>query len=323
MLLDAPSMTIAQLCPRRFLLEQLYMQKRRHPRRVLNGLLKRMVLELGSGKDPEKVGDSLATEFLEAAARPGLDISGSVYEIAQDFAWYIRNLAELLSRGKIMTMRPVPLIRVGDGISWRCTALEDQTGVLHHYHAVERIDADTLAREGHSWVWADSAFRGVPLTMHLIETGPIRNGHLYSVLTRCWRHPSVEKYYVKLKDGATPGGSYDLVWQQDKPHMRKGWIDMVERDGALPMKTWSFRQPSAEQYKEAAEEVERIVRWLESLPAWYRVPKYRPACDNPVCPWQSCCYPQAIDPEQMGFVAIGTGNFGDRRPIAPDLPPAA
>lgn len=308
-MMTATQLTVLQNCARKAVLEREWRVRKWRPRALFNDCLERLVINIGVGKDAEKCGLEAYTQFMQRANNPGLDLAYGIapYDLACDFAWALRVVAELLKRIVMLPMRqmipPVQLVPATD-YYWLPESMADESGALHWWHAVERFDQNELTRQGHAWRWGDMAACEVPLTLHLIEIGYLRNGHLHGDLTRIFQHPSVSKYKFRHQNGKALEG-WKALWLQDTYEKipLKRWCDLMTEDLVAPVHHIMLKQPEPWQREEFVFEVAAETNRLESLPKdWRKVPKSRAACDLfGGCPYQPLCFgPQDASPEKMG-----------------------
>lgn len=300
---------VLQDCPRRFVIEKHWRIRRWLPRALFNHCMRKAVVAISNGAEPGKTGEQMATLFLERAANPGLLIWGhSPYEMAQDFAAALRVTCELLGRTVLMPLKPGPVMAL-ESHSWAVESFADESGCLHWWTAVERADASEISRIGHSWRYADSVFAGTPLTLHLVEVGHVRNGHLHGDLTRIYQHPEVVKYKFRHIDGR-PLSGWKPKWLQDMDRMTpKQWCDLLATDKLSPITHVPLKQAEGWRAEEFGQDVLAEVARTESLPEdWRDIPMTREACDRwGGCPHQNLCLgPYGSTPESVGGYAKST-----------------
>lgn len=306
-MINATELRILQSCERRSVIERDWRITHWRPRSLFNHCLERLVYDISNGRDPAKVGIEMYTVYLDRAAHPGLDLRYGLdpYKLGMDFANALRVTAELLKRTTLMPLQVPKDVEVVTGYGWHPQSFEDESGALHWWHAIEEFDKDELTAQGHSWRWGDMAACGMPLTLHLIELGYVRNGHLYGDLSRIYQHPSISKYKFQHVDGKQLAG-WKAKFLQDfgEKAMTCGrWCDILAEDQVAPIHHVTLKQPEPWQVEEfRSEVVSETDRRDELLPVWRMTPKSRGACDlMGGCPHQRLCYgPEDATPENVG-----------------------
>lgn len=267
-----------------------------------------------SAQGAAHAGQDVATRFLEQARSPGLDIDGSPFEIAQDYAYALRHLAEWLSRtteadrgaprqnfGEILQV-----IHLSDSLEWRVSAFVAKDNTLHRWTSAPKIDNDWLSRELHSWaVLGDTMASSAPMMLHVVETGNVRHGHLYGPWSRVYRHPSIAKFQFQKSDGSRLEESWKICWAQDLHIEPSQWIDWMERDQVQGIQHLPIKVPSEVERNRWIQQLEDFVPRLLTRRDPLTVLPNLSACDGLTpCAFQLACFPP-IGPEQAGgFVRI-------------------
>lgn len=300
MIYSSTSLRSAQDCLRRYAIEAQWRPRRWRPRSLFNRLLRRIVYNLSRGDAaPDKEGSLASTEFLECAARPGLDIDGSPFEIAQDWAWALRVAAEVVGRMVLLPLSAMPKINV-DGLSWQCESMQDETGALHYWTSVETLSPDEVLRQSRSWRYGDSVFAQTPLTLHLLSTGYVRSGHLHGHLCRIWQHAEISKYLFQKADGSSLAGtSWRAKWGQDLKWRPERWVDLMQESRVDPVRHVTLKQAEprhASLYREAL--IQESGR-MAGVGNWRLAPMSFGHCH--MCPHTALCY-GASSPESLGYV---------------------
>lgn len=256
-------------------------------------------------------GQQIATQFLEQARSPGLDIEGSPFEIAQDYAYALRHLAEWLSKGHLEMTGPTarPTIHLSDSLDWKVSAFQDRSGTLHRWTSAARIDDDWLSRELHSWaVLGDTMAASMPMMLHVVETGSVRHGHLYGPWSRIYRHPLViGRYQFQKVDGSPVEGDWKIQWAQDLKFSPAEWVDLMLKDRVEGIRHLPIAVPDEHQRQQWILQLEDFIPRLLARRDPLTVLGNPSICDSPlgVCQFQVCCYPPT-DPEKAGgFVRVG------------------
>ncbi len=257
-------------------------------------MLRAAIFSLSNGADKTAVTKEFTTQLLEHAANPGIETPHDPYTLARDLTSILATVIESVSRGSMMVLRRGPSIVIDPGTTWQCAAFQDDSGVLHRWATVDRLDSDALARELHSWhVFGDCAAAQVPMKLHLIEIGSQRNGRQHTAWCKAYAHPHVMgRFAFQQKDGKPLQGNWKPVWFQDSDRNSPAtWVDLMARDGVSLIRTVDVRQPSAKQCAEFRRQVVSEGLRAGELPRWEDIPLFRPACDAyGVCPHQSRCF---------------------------------
>ena len=305
MTLSASSLTTFQSCARRFSLEREYRALRVRPKVLLEEILRYAIVDLSHGRSVKDVTDEACTQFLERAARPGLDTLHDPFTLARDLCALMSNVLEYLSRTVLLTMKPAK----GDS-QWSMSSLVDESGALHRWITVSRWDEDARYRELHSWaVFGDCCAAQQGMWLHVIEIGEARKGHQHSPWCRAYKHPVIAGHFrFRKHDGSSLKGEWKPVWFQDSDqNTSRAWVDLMQADNIELIHHLQIRDPLPEHVSQFHRELSAEYSRAESLPGWTQVPMSRAACDMPyMCPWQPICYgPAGIDPETAGgFVSI-------------------
>jgi len=305
MILSAADLDSFQKCPRRWKIQQSE-ESRWNPKALFDATFRQAVFALSNGGDKAKVTSNAITTFLEKCAKPGLDTSHDPYTLAHDWVAVLQTSIEAISRTVLLTLKPgitVPLsaktelngtTRNYAELAWRCSSFEDDSGMLHRWASVSKIDADSITRELHSWaVFGDCSAVGAPMTLHLIEVGQQRNGHQHTHWCRSWRHPAIAgRFAFQQKDGTALKGEWKPVWFQDSKNEPRVWVDLMQRDNVNLIRHLQVKQPTNEQAATLfREQVILEAERMRSAPEWQQIPMTRTACDFPqVCAWQALCY---------------------------------
>ena len=294
MILDARSLTVAQLCPRRWKLESTEPRGRWHPKALFDAILRQAILDLSIGKSKESVTLQAQAKFRVIAKSPGLDTLADPWTIAGDYCACLETILEALSRQTLLPLQIGQAVKLDKNLDWRVSAFQDDSGELHRWATVERVDADTLARELHSWhVFGDMGATGAPMTLHLIELGTMRAGRRHSPWCKIFKHPVVAGHFrFRARTGAKLAGAWKPVWYADSSSQDpEKWVNLIESDKLtlihhIPCKPLNERARESFKWQVRAE-----AKRLASLGDWSEIPMSRPACDAPyVCPWQSRCF---------------------------------
>lgn len=288
--MTAPRLTVLQRCPRRYKIEESGLSYRWKPTALLSSMLRAAIFKLSSGTEKTEVAREFSTQILERAANPGIETQHDPYTLARDLTAILANVIEWVSRSPLLVLRPGPAMSLQSGATWECTAFQDDSGVLHRWATVDKLDADSLTRELHSWhVFGDCAAAQVPMRLHLIEIGSQRSGRQHTPWCKAYAHPHVMgRFAFQQKDGKPLQGNWKPVWFQDSGRNEPAtWVDLMARDQVSLIRTVDVKQPTVKQCEEFRRQVISEGLRAGELPGWEDIPLFRPACDIPVCPHQA------------------------------------
>ena len=244
-LIDAHALTVWQSCPRRAVLEADWQVTRPAPKRLFDALLRRALVELEAGAESGKLGESLATRFMELAASPGLDWPPSIdpFLSAREWCGMLECVIEALGRLALLATRPAQTVELTPDLCWRPLARVDDAGTLHRWITVDALDQDRLARELHGWyVFGDLVACDAPMTLHVIEIGSQRKGRRHSPWCKTFAHPAIAGRYQFRRRGAGDAvshtvplrGDWQPVWRQELPNFTPArWVDLMHKEGLL------------------------------------------------------------------------------------------
>lgn len=304
-MLSPSKLTTLQRCPRQYALEREYRLLRHRPKDLLQTLLRQAIFAISNGMLAAAAAAEASTRYLEAAARPGLDVTGDPFTIARDHCAIIQTVCEAISRLVLLSV-----VRTPPTTAWEPAAWSDESGTLHRWVVVEKWDDDARYRELHSWhVFGDCCATAHGMEIHAIEIGHYRKGHQHSPWCRAHKHPSIpNRSRFRKVDGTPLGPDWQPVWYQNSDkNDPKIWVDLMEADRLELVHHLSVREPLVE-HVEQFHAVD--VKTVEPGP-WRSIGLSRPACDFPiVCPWQPVCYGRiGVEPEEAGgIVRISTGG---------------
>jgi hypothetical protein len=294
-ILTASELTAFQRCPRRWFLDRLGAPRRWRAKALFERELRRAVVELSNGGDKTAITKEAGAAFLEACSRPGLDTLHDPYTLGRDYASMLATSIEAISRLTLLAIRPGPAIQLSDCLTWQCAAFRDESGALHRWVALERLDGDALTAEMHSWaVFGDCAAAGAPMTLHVVEIGRQSKGHQHCAWARAFKHPAIAgRFAFQARDGGALKGDWKPSWYQDSgKHDPVTWVDLMERDQVRALRHVDVRDPAPEHCRNFVKQAEREARRMSKLPESFGdIPMFRPACDKPfACVYQTQCF---------------------------------
>lgn len=296
MTLSASALTSGQLCPRRFVLERSEPRGRWHPKSLFDATARQAILELSQGYPKEKVVLAALSRFRALARDPGLEAVDDPWTLAQDFCACLQTILEALSREGLPLLQVIPSYPLGGDLHWQSQAFIDASGSLGRWVFPERLDADSLARELHSWgTFGEMAVLEAPMVLHLVALGTQRDGRRHSPWCRIYADPGVHGHFrFRKKDGSPLGPGWKSQTFSEARLSPEDWVNYLERDGLLPklLTHFDLKALSPAQASEGLVQIRSEASRLGSLPSdWRAVPMFRPACDFPyTCPWQFKCY---------------------------------
>ena len=144
-------------------------------------------------------------------------------------------------------MKPGPTIIPEGDLGWQCACFQDDTGTLHRWATIDKIEDSIPMAELHSWyVSGDMLAARVPMQLHLIEIGSQRHGHQHSPWCKAFKHPAVAgRFAFQKQDGRPLQGDWKPVWYQDSTaNNAKDWVDMMQRDNVRLIRHLQLKQAS-------------------------------------------------------------------------------
>ena len=315
MILTASTLTDYQSCPRKTLLSTDWEILKLRPKQMLDSCLRRGILAITQGKDAGEVAEGMKAEFLQAAANPGMDTprGAKPYEIAKDHVAMIQTILRAAKRMELPVLAESPTVQLSSTVEYQPLAFTDGV-MLHRIITVDRWDDAALSRELHGWYTiGDQAVTGLPLTLHVIETGQTRNGRRASPWARGWRHPTLRNAHrIRFlhKDGTGFKG-WTPVWLADERELdAEEWVEAMWKEGAVQAAwkdiavappTLSQRSGTLGQLRLEAHRMSVLISERQSNP-WSAIPMHRGSCDGMVpCGWQEACYRESNDVQESGL----------------------
>lgn len=306
MLFNSTLLTAFQRCRRRYLLERDWRVSRWHPKELFQQIWRVAVFNVSNGADVAKEVDEACTQYLEECAKRGIETSGDQYIVARDFCAILSNSLEAISRLVLLRLNVGRLVATGPH-EWQTKCFEDESGLLHHWIAVERWDEDAKWRTLHGWeVFGECAANRVGMSLHIIEIGRLVKGHQHSDWTRIYTHPAINNHSrFRHTDGSRLEGNWKPKWFQDSDsNTSHDWIDLMQRDRLETVLHLDIKEPSTADCVEFIRDLRQVHLDIERLPEdWRMITRERPQCDLPPCPWQDACYaPQGlVQVEKLGL----------------------
>lgn len=298
--LNADKLWSWQTCRRRYRIDMDFRPKKPRPKRLFDACLRVGIFEISRGQPIDAVVKRVQTDLMAIAANPGMDYvyGRSPYDLATDLAAMLSTILRALAHQTLLELTdPAPVV-LAPGVAWEFRAWRDQTGELHRWVTVDKLDEDRMASEAHSWhVAGDMAAAKTPMTLHIIEIGRQNpKGRYVSPWSRAWRHPGLSSLPLRFakKDGSSLEG-YTPVFLSEASVDPESWVTQMEKDGAVAALIHTKR---LREFDEGVriEQVKQILLEARSMaafgrPEWLTVPMSRGACDGMVtCPYQPACY---------------------------------
>ena len=293
--LTASELTTFQRCPRRWRIEQAEPKGRWWPKALFDHLMRQAVFAISNGADAAETGVEYSTRFMELAANPGLDVPCDPYPLARDFCCALKTLCAALGGTVLLALEPVPVVSLTPTLRWRVAAPRDQSGVLHHWCSVDKLDDDAVSRILHSWaVFGDVAAADVPMMLHVVEIGTRRHGRQHGPWCKAYRHPAIPgRWAFQHRDGSAMGSGWESLFLADCDRQDpEEWVALMKRDEVTALHHLNVTQiPNTERQASIEEVGQESGRMVETFADWRRVPRSRPSCDTPApCPWQWLCF---------------------------------
>jgi hypothetical protein len=269
----------------------------------LDACLRQAVLECSNNSSVDPVQAAARARFLQVAANPGLDIAGSPYLVAKEWALLLEVLVcSFRYTGVPSKLRLGPLVKLSSDRIWKVSSLVDDLGTLHRYITVDHWDQSSYEREIHSW-WAvgDMAAMDRPMTIHITEIGQMRKGERQSLWVRGWKHPGLPNLKVRFRNQDNrPFKGWRAVRLVNHPEVDiEDWVARIWEDGAgrdlvhmieVAQPTESERTRVLQDMLIETVRMRNLVLERASTP-WSALPMHRTACDGIIpCHFKPVCY---------------------------------
>lgn len=296
-----------QGCKRRYKIESQYRLLYRRPSELLGSVLRKSILNLSSGLQLQQVITMAVNGFMAFAKQPGLQVDRGIntYTLTMDFVAIIRTVLEYISRTPVIKLKVPADYDLGYGISWKFSAFEDESGMLHRFRFVDSVNEDALMKEYHSWeVLGDMVLGDVPMTIHMFAIGKREKGvegkpssHQGSPWCRAYKSPGLKGLYRFQKvSGKQLKESWKAHYYADDIDTNPvEWVDWMLRDDVVGklVKSVEVRQMGDGHIdrlkRDLKFELEDIARYAGY--AWDDMPMSKSMCDVPyTCPHQEVCY---------------------------------
>jgi hypothetical protein len=314
-ILSAFSLTSLQSCPRKFLLEADLSPIRIRPKALFDKTLRAALVVLSHGTLAKDCAADARATFLEACANPGMDLprGSDSYRIALDYCAMLDTILRSAAKWKLPPLAPSPPVRLSGAADWQPEAFLSPDGTLHRFITVDGWSDADLSRELHGWgVVGDLCILNLPLTIHVVDIGRMRNGRRASPWARAWRHPTMPNLRMRFakKDGGDFKGWTAYYLADHRDESPEDWVAQMEKEGAAQGAVRALRveQPDAAtladtlgQLRVEAARASVLLSERASTP-WAALPMSRSSCDLPFpCIWQHACYQPATPPQNTGL----------------------
>lgn len=300
MVLDAASLGEWESCRRKYLLSQAWRPLRWRPKALYDACLRSALISIVQDHLPAAAAAADArAAFLQSAANPGLDITTDPYLAARDWCAMLDTTLRALARaGLPPQLKVAPPVRLNSRVEWAPLAQFDGQS-LHRWLTIDHWSESNLARELHSWrVMGDVAITKLPMVVHVVEIGQVRNGRRASPWVRGWKHPTMPSLPMRFK-GKLPGAfkNWKPIYMDEARVDAYAWVEQMEAEGITKdlIHQISVKVPSDAQcamvVRDVLSETIRIQEVTEERTPWDALPMSRNACDFPLpCPFQYVCY---------------------------------
>lgn len=286
-----------QSCARRLVLSREWQAARWRPKALFDHCLRYAIFEVSAGNDPILCAQGATQKFVEGCTDPGIDVIGDPYSQAKDYCAMLETIIRCLGKIVLLKLHRVPPVALDSDTRWDPLAWADDTGELHRWITVSEWNQDSLFREMHGWhAFGDMAVLALPMTIHSVHIGTMRNGRRSSTWARGWRHPAMNKLRFRQINGEAFHG-WRAMFLADQPAAWDSWADQIHAEGAA---TALIQHTKVNAPSEAVcEDTRRQIRTLasemrfvlEAQTPFHMLPMSRSACDGIVpCPWQTACY---------------------------------
>ena len=243
--------------------------------------------------------------FVALAANPGLDVSGSVYEIAVHHA---------------ALMEIVTAYLLGDSGPWKpCGEL---TLAGYDFEPQSYLMADGRIRcvvlcsswnplreqeERNSWrTIADTCAMGRPMLINAVVIGQSRNGFRPSPWTQAYIHPENGIHRVKKREGKFTE-NWKRIYRENTDRHPEDWLTIMQNDDAFEGLVYSTSVDVPPRKKEFLADMERISREIaQGSEAMRRSGcfRYAPCGFSQLCNHDQLVTPQAANWQQKHELAV-------------------
>jgi hypothetical protein len=322
--IDALIMSEWQDCKRRYVLSRDWRVIKWRPKSLFDACLRRAIFRISNGLHVEEAAMDARTEFMGAAANPGLDGDKlfDPYKTAMDYCAMLDTILIALSKLTLLCLHDVKDLELTETVSWRTISHADDSGTLHRWITVDNWGHSDIARELHSWwVMGDVCVNRVPMTLHIVEIGQIRNNRRASPWARGYKHPALPGMQIRFKKvgGQEFGSDWKPFYLADHGHAigPDAWVAIMEKEGVAQERIHHLNVncPSDSICVSTTDQIITETTAMETLKgSWSTLPMSRNHCDTYVpCPFQHACYSeQTIDIRSIGLYQSRIASHANR-----------
>jgi len=332
--LDAASIDAYQRCRRRHVLAADWRYARWRPRSLFASCLRHAAAALAAGTPSDAVATDAVTEFMTAAADPGLDVLGvDPYRVARDWTAMLETVVLTLGMVGVGRCENVPTASLMPNLTWRFGSQRAADGTLARWVVTDRWDEAALTRELHSWwTMGDVAVARRPMRLRVVELGQSRQGRHTGAWSRAWRHPGLRHLPLRFRLATgKPPKDWKPVWLADLSDVDAAdWAEQAWREGATRdlLHEVEVRVPSDATCEDTVRQMVAVAGEMVALAGadWREQPMSRGACDGPFvpCPFAAACYTEnLVSVDSLGLYnrRVHDGN-GDRLAVGNGILPA-
>lgn len=299
--LNAADLTAWHRCRREYVLHTEWQPRKWKPKSLLAHCLRKAIVAVSSGIDPAIAARDACTLLVQHAGDDGLDMPPltDTYRLGQDMCAVIEIVTRCLTKLVLLELRDAPDLEIDNGIIWQTMASADESGVLHRWTFVDKLNWDTRVRELHSWyVAGDLMLSRTPMTLHFLRVGHIHEGRWRSPWTTAYTHPTISRmgYHFRTPTGREFKGWEPIYLSDDKTLNLDEWADRCFDEGQarMLMEHAQVAVPTDNECAAVTREIINEAREMRHVQGWdWRgFAMQRPACDRigGPCSFQTVCY---------------------------------
>jgi hypothetical protein len=301
--LNAADLTAWQRCRREYVLRTEWQTRRWKPKALLAYCLRKAIVAVSAGVDPAVAARDATLLLVQHAADDGLDMppGSDTYRLGQDLCAVIEVVTRCLAKLVLLELRNAPDLEIDDGIIWQTSAWADESGVLHRWAFVDRLDWDTRVRELHSWfVAGDLMLSRTPMTLHFLRVGRLHEERWRSPWTTAWILPALRNgnFHFRSPQGRElRGEGWKAIYlSEDKDLDPNEWADRCFDEGQSRtlMEHASVTVPTDDECAAVTLDIRKEAKEMRRVVGcdWQDFAMQRPACDRigGPCAFQTACY---------------------------------
>lgn len=201
------------------------------------------------------------SEFINLASKPGLDISGNVYEVAVHHSALMEAVCSYLL-GADGPWHPCGVVS-SDGYDFDPQSYLLPDGRIRRVVLCSSWSALREHEERQSWrTVADICATGRPMLVNVIVIGQSRNGFRPSPWTQAYIHPENAVHRVKKKEGKFTE-NWKRVYRENTDHRPEAWLSLMQQDGAFDDLVYSMSVEIPERRGEFLGDMSRMAREIK------------------------------------------------------------